>query len=283
MSSQRGSNHGARGTSKPSEPKRAFQAGSGMAPPDGTAVTCRDWALTWFGRLVRFHRIEYPQSWQFTRDEVINFLLSEKERGAPTWKRLKIVESLQYYQRFVRNSSEPDLDDIRAVLQARVIEEQQLDPDAPTIEEAVGVIDPNEPEAIRELRRIMRLHQRELETERAYVRRVRQFMRKWELDSLASFDRITPKDVEAHLSELAVDENVAESTQNVAFYALLFLFRHVLKRDLQYIDAIRSTKPKRIPTVMSREEVVRVFANLSGVYLTMGERCIRDVLCRLVA
>ena len=174
--------------------------------------------LVWPARPVSSCRV--PQSWQFTRDQVIEFLLSEKDRGAPTWKRLKIVESLQYYLRFVRSAPEPDLEDIRLVLQTRVLEEQQLDPDEPTIEEAVGLIDPSEPEAIRELRRTLRLYQRGLETERAYVRRVRQFMRKWGLSSLASFERITPKDVEAHLSELAVEGNVAKSTQNVAFYAL---------------------------------------------------------------
>ena len=49
------------------------------------------------------------------------------------------------------------------------------------------------------------------------------------------------------------------------------MFRHVLKRDLQCIDAIRSTKPKRVPTVMSREEVIGVLGNWTGVYLTIAQ------------
>ena len=77
--------------------------------------------------------------------------------------------------------------------------------------------------------------------------------------------------MEAHLTDLAVDGDVAPSTQDQAFYALLFLFEHVLKRDFGKINAIRSTKAARIPTVMSKSEVVRVLSLLSGVYLLIGQ------------
>ncbi len=61
--------------------------------------------------------------------------------------------------------------------------------------------------------------------------------------------RCTIRNLALHLTDLGVDGDVAPSTQDQAFYALLFLFEHVLNRDFGKINAIRSTKAARIPTV----------------------------------
>lgn len=230
-----------------------------------------EWAKIWFGKLARFHRVEDPLAWKFTRDDVIAFLRSEKANGAPSWKRLKIVESISLYCREVRGTNRPDLGHVRRVLAHHAERERLARHDGPPVDQAVGRIDPGEPEAIQKLREALRLQQRALTTERAYVGRVREFMSRHRLGSVASFDKVTAGDVEAHLTSLAVDGNVAESTQDQAFYAILFLFEHVLGRDLSEINAIRSTKPKRLPTVMSRDEVARVLEGLRGVYLTMAK------------
>jgi site-specific recombinase XerD len=74
-------------------------------------------------------------------------------------------------------------------------------------------------------------------------------------------------EVQAFLTHLAVKENVAASTQNQALSALLFLYRQVLNQDLGPIDTLRAKKPKRLPTVLTRDEIHRVFARLSGVNL----------------
>jgi len=71
-------------------------------------------------------------------------------------------------------------------------------------------------------------------------------------------------EIEAYLSNLAVDQNVAASTQNQAFSALLFLYKQVL--DLPFADdiaPIRSKKPVRLPVVLSQAEVVRLLACMS--------------------
>ena len=78
-------------------------------------------------------------------------------------------------------------------------------------------------------------------------------------------------EVEAFLTHLAVKENVAASTQNQALSALLFLYREVLKKDLGPIDALRAKKPKRLPTVLTREEVRRVLGHLSGMHQLMAK------------
>ncbi|MBW4685552.1 MAG: phage integrase N-terminal SAM-like domain-containing protein [Komarekiella atlantica HA4396-MV6] len=51
------------------------------------------------------------------------------------------------------------------------------------------------------------------------------------------------KEIEEFLTHLAVNENVAASTQNQAFHAVLFLYKEVLKQDLDLkVDAVRSCK-----------------------------------------
>jgi integron integrase len=74
-------------------------------------------------------------------------------------------------------------------------------------------------------------------------------------------------EVNAFLTDLAVNRHVAASTQNQALCALLFLYEHVLSKPLDRLEGvIRANRPKRLPVVMSRDEVKRVFAHLDGTY-----------------
>lgn len=61
------------------------------------------------------------------------------------------------------------------------------------------------------------------------------------------------KEVEAFLTHLAVNRRLAESTQNQALGAILFLYRHVLEQPLGSLDAVRASKPKRLPTVRAKD------------------------------
>jgi len=72
-------------------------------------------------------------------------------------------------------------------------------------------------------------------------------------------------EINAFLTHLAVKERVSASTQNQALCALLFLYRHVLSRGIGDLgEVIRARKPKRLPVVMTREEVKSVLAHLAG-------------------
>jgi len=74
---------------------------------------------------------------------------------------------------------------------------------------------------------------------------------------------LTQQDVKDFLTHLAVDKKVAASTQNQAFNALLFLFRHVLKQEFGEIkDVPRAKRKPYIPVVLSRAEVNKVFEQL---------------------
>ena len=72
-------------------------------------------------------------------------------------------------------------------------------------------------------------------------------------------------EINAYLSHLALKEHVSSSTQNQALSALLFLYRYVLRRELGELgDVIRAPRPKRLPVVLTREEVKTVLAQLVG-------------------
>jgi integron integrase len=78
---------------------------------------------------------------------------------------------------------------------------------------------------------------------------------------------LTTEDVKAFLSYLAVTCNVSASSQNQAFNALLFLFRHVLKNEFGELrDVVRAKRSRYIPVVLSREEVDAIIRNLYPPY-----------------
>jgi integron integrase len=73
-------------------------------------------------------------------------------------------------------------------------------------------------------------------------------------------------EVTKFLSSLAVEGNVAASTQNQALGALLFLYRDVLEQDLPWLDdVVRAKRPVRLPVVLTREEVRTLLFHMRGV------------------
>jgi integron integrase len=75
------------------------------------------------------------------------------------------------------------------------------------------------------------------------------------------------------VTHLANQRTVSASTQNQAISAILFLYRNVLQIQLDEsaLLPIRPGKPKRVPTVLSRSEAVKVIAKMDGVYKLMAQ------------
>ena len=63
------------------------------------------------------------------------------------------------------------------------------------------------------------------------------------------------REVETFLSYLAMEREVAASTQGQAFNALVFLFRAVLGIPLDGVNAVRAKKPRKLPVVLTKDEV----------------------------
>jgi hypothetical protein len=72
-------------------------------------------------------------------------------------------------------------------------------------------------------------------------------------------------DVRNYLSHLALKQKVASSTQNQAFNALIFLFRHVLKVDLKDLNkTVRAKRGQRLPVVFTIDEIQKLFKSVNG-------------------
>ncbi|MGB9753719.1 phage integrase N-terminal SAM-like domain-containing protein [Roseiflexus castenholzii] len=108
-----------------------------------------------------------------------------------------------------------------------------------------------------------------LRTEEAYIGWVRWFIR---FHNLRHPREMGSREIGAFLTSLAVEEEVAASTQNQALSALLFLYREVLpiERDAD-LSIPPAKRPQYLPAVLSRAEVRDVLAALSGTHQLMAQ------------
>ena len=119
-----------------------------------------------------------------------------------------------------------------------------------------------------DMHKMLRLRHRSYQTERAYIGWVRRFFRF--LNGRSPYS-LNSGDVKDFMTFLAVEKKVAASTQNQAFNAILFLFRHTLDKEIDDIaDAVRAKKKRRLPVVLTRSEIDRVFRNMHGINLLMA-------------
>jgi integron integrase len=108
----------------------------------------------------------------------------------------------------------------------------------------------------------IRLKHYSIRTETAYVDWVRRFV---VFHHRRHPRELGPEHVEAFLSHLAVQRNVAASTQNQAKSALLFLYKEVLGSELPWLDNVENAKrPQRLPVVLSHTEVDAVLGRMHG-------------------
>lgn len=123
---------------------------------------------------------------------------------------------------------------------------------------------PQPPRLLEQVRQSIRLKHFSLKTEKSYLYYIRDF--------IVFHNKRHPREmgvdeIRAYLSHLAVERQVAASTQTVALSALLFLYRQVLQIELPYIDDIeRAKRSHRLPVVFTRHEVQQILAHLDGVH-----------------
>ena len=126
----------------------------------------------------------------------------------------------------------------------------------------------NEGVTLDQVRELIRIRHYSIRTEQAYVQWIRRF--------ILFHGKRHPRDMgapelTAFLSDLALQRNVAASTQNQALHAILFLYRDVLKIDLPWLGEVqRAKRPQRLPVVFTREEVRALMAQLEGTMWLMA-------------
>ncbi len=73
-------------------------------------------------------------------------------------------------------------------------------------------------------------------------------------------------EVQAFITYLVTQNNIAASTQNQALSAITFLYRHVLHIELEFpADTIRPEKSRHIPVVLTKPEVLTVISTMNGI------------------
>ena len=123
------------------------------------------------------------------------------------------------------------------------------------------------PRLLEQVRELIRIRHYSIRTEQAYL----QWIRRYILFNQKQHPRnLGPEAITRFLSHLALDRNVAASTQNQALNALLFLYREVLKIDLPWLnDVQRAKRSQHLPVVLTRDEVKRLLARLEGTHWLM--------------
>lgn len=117
---------------------------------------------------------------------------------------------------------------------------------------------------LNEVVRAVRVRHYSIRTEQAYVGWIKRF--------IVFHGKRHPREMGAaevgdFLSHLAVTRNVAANTQNQALNALVFLYKAVLDQPLGDLHGVvRAKKPRRLPVVLSHDEVRRILSHLDGIH-----------------
>jgi integron integrase len=128
--------------------------------------------------------------------------------------------------------------------------------------------DGQKPKLLDQVRYAIRTKHYSIRTEEAYVQWIRRF--------ILFHNKRHPKDMGAEevgqfLSDLAVTRHVAASTQNQALSAILFLYQEVLRQEIGWLDqVVRAKKPRKLPVVLTQDEVKSVWHGLSGTAWLMA-------------
>ncbi|GIX05008.1 MAG: hypothetical protein KatS3mg114_0877 [Planctomycetaceae bacterium] len=191
--------------------------------------TVQQW-VEWVRRFVLFHGKRHPR--ELDRSAVLRFL-----------------------EHVVRTEAQPlpALEASRSALELLYRSVLGIDPgDMPR---------PRPPRLLDQMSQVLRVRHYSPRTESCYVH--------WAKHFILFHGKRHPRDmgaveVEQFLTHLAVQGRVSASTQNQALNALVFLYQQVLQIDLGRFDAVRARRPKRLPVVLSPEEVAAVLGRVEG-------------------
>jgi integron integrase len=127
----------------------------------------------------------------------------------------------------------------------------------------------NTSQLLSQVRDVLRSKHYALRTEQAYIDWIVRYVR---FHQLRHPRDLNANAIAAFLTHLAVDGQVAAATQNQARSALLFLYRDVLHIDLEALGTVvQARAPRRLPTVLTREEAGAVLHELHGVHRLMAQ------------
>lgn len=122
---------------------------------------------------------------------------------------------------------------------------------------------------LEQFRDVIRVKHYSLRTEKTYIDWIRRY--------ILFHNKRHPKDmgaqeIQAFITYLATERTVTASTQNQALSAVMFLYRHVLQKEIDVPpELIRAQKSKTLPVVLTHQEAVTVIGKMTGVPQLMAK------------
>lgn len=126
----------------------------------------------------------------------------------------------------------------------------------------------NQPKLLDQVRNSLRQRNYSYRTEKTYIGWIKRY--------ILFHDKRHPKEmgekeIGEYLTYLAVDKNVAPSTQNQALNSIIYLYKHILKIDLDEIQRLRPRSSKHLPVVLTPKEANQILVLLEGQYQLMAK------------
>jgi site-specific recombinase XerD len=113
-----------------------------------------------------------------------------------------------------------------------------------------------------QVRDVLRKKHYSYKTEKSYIHWIKRYIY---FNDMVHPKEMGEKEISRFISHLAINRNVAASTQNQALNAIVFLYKQVLHIELgDFGHMERARRPKRLPAVLSQKEVEQVLANITG-------------------
>lgn len=139
----------------------------------------------------------------------------------------------------------------------------------PKLPDAIG--SDEAPDALIEVTRLIRLRHYSYSTERTYLHWIKRFI-SYAITPGRKLADLTAEDFRNFLSYLAMKQRVSASTQNQAFNAVLFLYRHVLGKETGNLgNTVRAKQGQKLPAVLTVEEIKQLFGQMNGIYRLIAE------------
>ena len=175
--------------------------------------TNREWFPRWVFRFASHLNCDRKSNLPSDHETVITFSQSLRDRKVPAWQRLQAVKAIDCYQRHVLGMQPSILQDVISTLTQIAGQDSSstnLAADTKHRELVARNLDEDLPEPLRKMQRLLRLQRYSLDTERAYLNWLKRFSKFFEDRSI---EKLAEPSIREFLRSLAVERNVAPSTQ----------------------------------------------------------------------
>ncbi|GAA0301047.1 integron integrase [Psychrosphaera haliotis] len=116
---------------------------------------------------------------------------------------------------------------------------------------------------IETIRKQLRARHYSIQTEKVYLAWIRDYIR---FCNYRHPDETGNTEIEEFLSHLANSRKVSAATQNQALCALIFMFRHILDKEIEGLSYSFTKREVRMPTVLDAVEASTIISNMTGKY-----------------